>query len=407
MYKVEEIRKDFPMLSKSMQGHKLVFLDNSSTTFKPKVVIDAIETYYKDETANSHRGDYDLCYAMDVRIEQTRKNIASLINSNPNEIVFTTGTTFSLNLIAHAYVEKYLEEGDEIILSEVEHASNLLPWFDVAKKKKLVLKFVKIENGRISIDNFKAALTSKTKFVSLAQVSNVLGYKAPIKEIVDEAHKVGALVCVDAAQSAPHMSIDVADLNCDFLCFSGHKMCGPTGIGVMYGKYDLLQKMDSYFVGGGMNVKFDNSGNFVSLPAPMKFEAGTLNLAGICGLNAAITYLKTLGLDNIHAHEVEIKKYAIEKLSKLDNVEVYNPDSEAGIIDFNIKGIFAQDAATYLNSQGIACRSGQHCAKLLNNVTGVLATIRASIYLYTTKEEIDALCEAVKNGGNYLDAYFN
>ena len=403
-----KIRKDFPMLNgKTMQGHDLVYLDNSSTTFKPKQVIEAITNYYENETSNSHRGDYDLCYAMDKKIEETRKLVANFINSKPNEVVFTSGTTNSLNLVAHAYAEKYLHEGDEIILSEVEHASNLLPWFDVAKKNGIVIKFVEIEGGRITVENFKKVLSNKTKLVSFAQISNVLGYECPIKEIAKYAHEVGALVCVDAAQSAPHMHIDVVDLDCDFLCFSGHKMLGPTGIGILYGKYDLLEKMDPYFVGGGMNVKFDTKPSFSCLPSPMKFEAGTLNLAGICGLNAAISYLNNIGLDNIHKHELELKKYAVKRLSELKNVTIYNPDSPCGIIDFNIDNIFAQDAATYLNSQGIACRSGQHCAKLLPNVNGVIATVRASMYLYSTKEDIDALVEACKNGGNYLDAYFN
>lgn len=408
-FNVTRVRADFPMLSgKTMQGQPLVWLDNASTTFKPQCVIDAITDYYTNHTANSHRGDYDLCYDMDVKVLKTRELVAQFINCKPNEVVFTSGTTNSLNLIASGYAMKYLNEGDEILLSVAEHASNLLPWFEVAKKKGCKIAYVPLDKeGRITIENFKKAINEKTKLVSLAQVTNVLGYLAPIKEICEIAHRYGAVVSVDGAQSVPHMKVDVQDLDCDFLSFSGHKMCGPTGIGVLYGKYDLLQKMDPYMTGGGNNVKFYESGDATYLDAPMKFEAGTINLAGICGLFASLQYLNRIGMDAISEREAHLKRYAVEKLSALENVTIYNATSEAGIIAFNIKDVFAQDGATYLNSKGIACRSGQHCAKILNGFLDTIATIRASVYFYTTEEEIDRLVEAVKEGGNYLDAYFN
>lgn len=407
---VKKIREDFPMLSGNitMQGESLVWLDNASTTMKPRSVIEAITSYYTEHTANSHRGDYDLCFDMDKMVEGARNAVASFINCDPKEVVFTSGTTNSLNLIASAYAEKYLEAGDEILLSVAEHASNLLPWFEVAKKKGCLIKYIPLDKeGKITIDNFKNAYTSRTKLVSLAFVTNVLGYVAPIKEICKIAHEKGILVSVDGAQSVPHMKTDVKDLDCDFLSFSGHKMCGPTGIGVLYGKYDLLQKMDPYMVGGGNNVKFYEDGKAIYLDAPMKFEAGTLNLAGICGLFAAIQYLNGIGMDEIEARERYLKQYAISKLSRLDNVTIYNASAPTGIVAFNIKDVFAQDGATYLNSKGIACRSGQHCAKILNGFLDTVATIRASTYFYTTEEEIDRLVEAAKEGGNYLDAYFN
>lgn len=391
-----------------MQGQKLVWLDNASTTLKPRPVIDAITSYYTSHTANSHRGDYDLCFDMDVMVEKTRKAVASFIGSEKNEIVFTSGTTNSINLIANAYAEKVLREGDEILLSVAEHASNLLPWFEVAKRKGCKITYVPLDdNGEITLANFKKSLNEKTKIVSLAMVTNVLGTHAPIKEICALAHQVGAIVSVDGAQSVPHMVTNVKDLDCDFLSFSGHKMCGPTGIGVLYGKYDLLKEMDPYMVGGGNNVRFYENGTATYLEPPMKFESGTLNLAGICGLFAAIKYLEDIGMERISERETQLKQYAIKKLSGLDNITIYNAQTPTGIVAFNIKDVFAQDGATYLNSKGIACRSGQHCAKILNGFLDTVATIRASFYFYTSEEEIDCLVAAVKEGGNYLDAYFN
>lgn len=407
MFDPYSLRKDFPMLNgKAMQGQPLVFLDNSSTTLKPYKVIEAIDDYYNNSTSNSHRGDYDLCAAMDKKIEETRKAVASFINSEQKEIVFTTGTTESLNMIAKSFAGKYLNEGDEIILSEAEHASNLLPWFEVAKEKNLSIIFAPLENGRVTVESVLKIISPKTKLISLAHVTNVLGYELDVKRLCKEAHQRNILVSIDGAQSVPHLKTDVKDLDCDFLSFSAHKMCGPTGVGVLYAKYDLLQKMDVFKTGGGMNVKFYKDTTAIYLDAPMKFEAGTLNLAGICGLLATINYLNSVGMENIHKYEIELRKYAISELMKLDNIIIYNEDATSGIIAFNIKDVFAQDAATYLNSKGVACRSGQHCAKILNPVINTIATIRASFYFYNTKEDIDALVKAVKEGGNYLDAYF-
>ena len=410
MFDPKALRKDFPMFTEhpKMQGHPLVWLDNASTTFKPECVIKEIENYYRSETSNSHRGDYDLCYQMDQRVLAVRKTVAEFLNCDPREVVFTSGATSSLNTVAYGYGLKFLKEGDEILITEAEHASNVLPWFQIAKYTGCKVSYIPLSrNGRITPENLEKALTSNTKLVSFAAVGNVLGYEEPVKELARIAHEHGALVCLDGAQSVPHMKTDVKDLDVDFLAFSGHKMLGPTGIGVLYGKYDILSKMDPLASGGGNNDKFHLDCSVSFLPPPERFEAGTLNLAGILGLKPAIEYLENLGFDAIYKHERKLRDYAILKLKETGNAEIYNEDAEAGIVTFNIKGVFAQDAATYLNSQGIACRSGQHCAKLLNqSYLSTPATVRASFYIYNTEEDVDALAKAVKNGGNYLDAYF-
>lgn len=391
-----------------MQNHQLVWLDNASTTFKPDCVLESVSRYYTQETSNSHRGDYDLCYKVDQDILATRKTVASFINCDPTEVVFTSGTTASLNLVAFGYGVKFLKKDDEILLTQAEHASNVLPWFKVAEMTGAKISYIPLDkDGRLTVENLKKTISSHTKIVAVAEVSNVLAYIAPIKELAKVAHEHGALLVCDGAQSVPHMVTDVKDLDCDFLAFSGHKLCGPTGIGVLYGKYSLLCQMDPFMTGGGMNAKFDMCGDVGYLEPPLRFEAGTQNIEGILGLKAAIDYIQSLGMENIEKHEAELKKYAVEELEKTGNVTIYNPKSEGGIVTFNIKDVFAQDAATYLNSQGIAVRSGQHCAKILIDFLGVVATVRASFYLYTTKEDVDALVNAVKNGGNYLDAYFN
>lgn len=404
------LRKDFPMYRNSieMQGKPLVWLDNASTTFKPDCVLKAVESYYTHETSNSHRGDYDLCYNMDMKIQETRETIQKFINAkNSAEIVFTSGTTGSLNLIAYGYAAKYLTKDDEILLTEAEHASNVLPWFKVAETVGCKVSYIPLtEDGRLTVDNLKKVISKKTKIVAVAHVTNVLGYIAPIKELAKVAHEYGAIFACDGAQSVPHLPTDVQDLDVDFLAFSGHKLCGPTGIGVLYGKFDLLKLTDPFMTGGGMNTKFDMCGDVGYLNPPLRFEAGTQNIEGILGLKAAIDYISSIGMDNINHYEEELKKYAVEQLLKTGNCTIYNPNSEAAIVTFNINDVFAQDAATFLNSKGIACRSGQHCAKILNDYLGVVATVRASFYFYTTKEDVDALVDAVKHGKEFLDAYF-
>lgn len=407
MIDYEKIARDFPMLHRQVEGKRLVFLDSASTTFKPCQVIDAVNEYLTHCTANSHRGDYQTAYEVDVTVEETRKTVAKFINASSDEVVFTSGTSMSINLVAYGYGIKYLKEGDEILITQAEHASNVLPWFKVAETTGAHIGYIPLdEEGRLTPENLRKVISHKTKIVAVAHVTNVLGYLIDLKEITKIAHEFGALVIVDGAQSVPHFKTDVKDLDIDFLSFSGHKMLGPTGIGVLFGKYELLQNMDPLMMGGGMNARFDMCGDVDLLLPPMKFEAGTLNLEGIFGLKAAIEYLEEIGLDNIEAYESELRAYAISKLKELDNVIIYNEKAEAGIITLNLKDVFAQDAATFFNSQGIAVRSGQHCAKILTDFLKTHATIRMSMYFYNTKEDVDRFVEACKKGGNFLDAYF-
>ena len=409
MYDVYKIRKQFPMLTNDikMQNKPLVFLDNCSTTFKPQCVIDAMDLYYTKMNSNSHRGDYDLSVEVDEMIEQARKVIASFVNSEPNEVVFTTGATGGLNLVAYGYALKFLKKGDEIVLSYAEHASNVLPWFRIAELTGAVIKYVEIENGRLLPKNLQKVVNSKTKIVSLAHVGNILGYVADVKEFAKIAHSVGAIMVVDGAQSVPHVKTDFKDMDADFLAFSAHKMCGPTGMGALIGKYELLLKMDPVTTGGGMNSTFKKEGTVDYRLPPYKFEAGTQNVAGIFGFKKAVEFIQEIGIENIHNHDQELLKYAIEKLENYDNIIIYNKDACNGILTFNIKGVFPQDEATLMNYKGIAIRSGEHCAKLLDNYLGTKATCRMSTYLYTTKEEIDTFVDAIINGGDILDAYFH
>ncbi len=409
MYDVYKIREQFPMLNKQkmMQGKPLVFLDNASTTFKPQCVIDAMNKYYQEETSNSHRGDYDLCNKVDREVQECRQLVSEFINCDINEVVFTSGDTMSLNMVAYGYGIQNLKKDDEIVLTEGEHASNVLPWFKVSHITGAKIVYAPLdEDGRLTEENLAKTINKNTKVVSLAHVGNVLGFKLNIKKIAEICHKNGAIIVVDGAQSVPHFKTDFKDWDIDFLTFSGHKMCAPTGIGCLIGKKALLDEMDPVFVGGGMNETFTKPNNLVPFEAPSKFEAGTLNVAGIYGLKAAIKFLMEIGMDAIDAHDIELKQYAVSRL-KDSNVIVYNEKSESGILTFNLPGIFAQDEGTYLNYKGIAIRSGQHCDKLLNDFLKTPATCRASFYFYTTKEEVDALVDELLNGGDILDAYFN
>jgi len=408
MIDYKQFLKDFPILNKKMQDHRLVYLDNAATSFKPTCVLEAIQDYYENYCANTHRGDYDLAHFADVKYDEARQVVANFINADKNEVVFTAGTSMSINMIAYGYAMEFLHEGDEILITEAEHASNVLPWFSVAKEKKCVIRYIPLtEDGRLTPENVLKAMTDKVKIIAVAQVTNVLGYYVDIKKIAQIAHKFNAVIIVDGAQSVPHFKVDVKDLDCDFLSFSGHKMCGPTGIGVMYGKYELLKKMRPLLSGGGMNARFNTCGEVTLLLPPAKFEAGTQNIEGAIGLARAIKYLEEIGMENIERHESELRQYAIAKLKELPNIILYNEKAESGIITFNVKDVFAQDAATYLNSKGVCVRSGQHCAKILMDFLKTVATVRASFYFYNTKADVDVFVDACKKAGDFLDAYFN
>ena len=409
MFDPYKIRQDFPMFKNKtqMQGHDMIFLDNASTTFKPQCVIDAMNYYNEHETSNSTRGDYDTMYHVDQRINKTRQLVANFINAEVNEIVFTSGATESLNLAAFGYFASHLQKGDEILITVAEHASNTLPWYKLQEKIGCKVKFIPLtEEGRLTVENVEKTITEKTKVIAVANVTNVLGFYADLKPICELAHKRGILVVCDGAQSVPHFKVDVKELDVDFLGFSGHKMLGPTGIGVLFGRKELLAETEPIILGGGMNEVFEMDGSYVLHPAPAKLEAGTHNIQAIYGLGAAVEYIDKIGIDNITKYEKELRAYALKKMREVKDIIIYNENAESGIVSFNIKGVFAQDLGTLLNSKGIAVRSGNHCAKNLKNQIHEIATVRASFYFYNTKEEIDALVEALNEGGNFLDAYF-
>jgi len=383
------VKNDFKMLGKS-----LIYFDSAATSFKPSRVVESIVDYYTNYTANAHRGDYDISYEVDTKYEGVREKVRNFINANQKEeIVFTSGTTESLNMIAKGFFENYLNNGDEVLLTKGEHASNILPWFEI--KKDIKINYIELDNDLVTIENVKKAITKDTKVISLAHITNVIGDERPVKEITELAHKNNILVVLDAAQSIPHKKIDVKDLDVDFMAFSGHKMCGPTGIGVLYGKYDLLKALYPQNVGGGMNNDFESNMTYKYKEIPHKLEAGTPNIAGVIGLGAAIDYLNNIGIDKIENYIKDLRKYAIDKLSKLNNIEIYNKDKESTTIIFNVKGVHSQDTATYLNKMSICVRAGNHCAKILKEEIGVTNTCRVSLYFYNTKEDIDKLIDAL------------
>lgn len=389
--------KDFPQLKKIG-----VFLDTAASSLKPQSVIDAVDHYYSNLSSNIHRGMYKASVEATMLYEETRQDVAEFINAREDEIIFTRGTTNSLNTVAYSYALANLKPGDEIITSELEHHSSFLPMQYVAKMTGATLKFVELnDRARITVDNFKKALSDKTKIVALTYVSNVMGYITPIKEIIKLAHENNAIVVVDAAQAVQHIQVDVKDLDCDFLAFSGHKMLGPTGVGILYGKKKHLKKMEPFEYGGDMN---DDVNKDMSewKPGPQKFEAGTMPIASVLGFKEAIQYINKAGLDNISQLIDELHTYAIKELNKLEGITIYNPDSETGIITFNIENVPSHDAIGFLAEQNIAIRAGQHCAKLICDWLGIHSCLRASVYLYNTLEDIDAFVKSVKEAIDYF-----
>ena len=384
-------REDFLMLNE-----KIVYFDSGATTLKPKILSEATSNYYNHYSANAHRGDYDISLRVDKEYEHTRKLVKELLNAkDTKEIVFTSGATDSLNKIIFGYFKYILNEGDEILLTKSEHASNILPWFELASELGLIIKYIDLTDNEVKIDNIN--ITDKTKVISLAHVTNVLGDIRPIKEITKLAHEKGIYVLVDGSQSVPHMKVDVEDLDIDFLAFSAHKMLGPTGLGILYGKEKYLNKIRPINVGGGMNSSFSYDGTREYNDLPHRLEAGTPNIAAVIGFGKVIEYINNIGIENIHKHEIELKKYAVSRLKEIPNIVIYNENTLGGIIAFNYEGIFAQDLAIYLNKHGICVRAGNHCAKMLKDEIGIKNTCRISFYLYNTKEEIDYLIEVLKN----------
>lgn len=400
---IEKIRKDFPFFENNQD---IIFFDNAATALKPKLVIDAVNNYYTNLSVNAHRGDYDLSYKVDTLIEETRNKVSSFINADAKLISFTYGTTHALNLVAFGYVVNNLNEGDEILISELEHSSNMLPWFEIAKSKKAKIRYVELDNKKITPESFKKSITAKTKFVSLAQTSNVLGDTIDAKEICKITHENNAICIIDGAQSTPHFKVDVKDMNCDFFVFSGHKLGSPTGVGGLYIKEKYFKELKPTLLGGGMNKKIEKNGDYFSYENIRKLEAGTPNIEGIIGLGAAIDQINKIGIDNIEKYIYTLRDYALNKLKKLDNIEIYNEESKGSTIVFNIKNVFAQDGASYFNKYGICLRSGQHCAKLVEGVIGTYATLRCSFYYYNTFKEIDKFIEVASKGSDFLEAYF-
>ena len=390
------IEADFPILQRKINGQPLVYLDSAATSLTPNPVVKAMAGYYREYNANIHRGIHTLAEEANKAYEQVRAQVSQLIGAGSSaEIIFVRNTTEAINLVATSWAMEQVGPGDEILITEMEHHANLIPWQRVARNRRATLKFIPVDgDGRLQID--EALFTPRTKLVAFSHVSNVLGTINPAKILVDLAHKVGAAVLVDAAQSVPHLPVDVSDLDADFVAFSGHKMLGPTGVGVLYAKQKLLQAMEPYQVGGDMirRVSFqDAEWNDI----PFKFEAGTPNIAGVIGLGAAITYLESIGLENIQKRIGQLEKAAHERLSEIDGITVYGPDSDerVGVVSFNIDGIHAHDLATLIDRQGIAIRSGHHCAQPLVQKFGVPAMARASFYIYNSMDDIDRLVEAI------------
>jgi cysteine desulfurase / selenocysteine lyase len=404
---VKEIRKLFPILDQEVNGKPLVYFDSAATSQKPLPVIEALDQYYRQYNSNVHRGVHTLGTKATDAYEGAREKVRRFINAkSTQEIIFTRGTTTALNLVAASYGRANLQEGDEIVITYMEHHSNLIPWQQAAKQTGATLKYIPLQaDGTIDIKDVETTVTANTKIVAIAHVSNVLGTINPVKEIARIAHQYGAVVVVDAAQSAPHMKIDVQDLDCDFLAFSGHKMCGPTGIGVLYGKRDLLERMEPVEFGGEM-IDFVELYDSTWKELPWKFEGGTPIIAGAIGLGAAIDFLEDVGLDHIAAHEHELAQYALEQMSAIDGLTIYGPKQRGGLVTFNIDGVHPHDVATVLDAEGIAVRAGHHCAQPLMKWLNVTATARASFYLYNTKEEIDQLVVALQKTKEYFGHVF-
>ena len=384
-------REDFELLKRN-----IIYFDNGATSLKPRIIAETVSDYYNNYSANAHRGDYDLSLQVDAKFEGTRNLVKEFINAKKDkEIIFTSGTTDSLNKIIFGYFKYHLKENDEVLLTKSEHASNILPWFELAEQLKLNIKYIPLDNLEVTLENVKKAITSNTKVISIAHITNVVGDVRPIKEIIKYAHEHDILVIVDGAQSVAHHKTDVQDLDVDFLAFSAHKMLGPTGVGILYGKEQLLNNIRPIIFGGGMNASFQFDKTRVYNEIPSLLEAGTLNIAGVIGFGEAINYLNNLGMDKINEYEKDLKKYAIEQLKKVKDIIIYNENSESGIITFNIKDVFSQDLAIYLDKYNICVRAGNHCAKILKDDLGIKNTCRISLYFYNTKEEIDYLVETL------------
>ncbi|CAN2255151.1 cysteine desulfurase SufS [Bacillus vallismortis] len=404
---ITDIREQFPILHQQVNGHDLVYLDSAATSQKPRAVIETLDKYYNHYNSNVHRGVHTLGTRATDGYEGAREKVRKFINAKSMaEIIFTKGTTTSLNMVALSYARANLKPGDEVVITYMEHHANIIPWQQAVKATGATLKYIPLqEDGTISLEDVRETVTSNTKIVAVSHVSNVLGTINPIKEMAKIAHDNGAVIVVDGAQSTPHMKIDVQDLDCDFFAISSHKMCGPTGIGVLYGKKALMENMEPAEFGGEM-IDFVGLYESTWKELPWKFEAGTPIIAGAIGLGAAIDFLEEIGLDEISRHEHKLAAYALERFRQLDGVTVYGPEERAGLVTFNLDDVHPHDVATVLDAEGIAVRAGHHCAQPLMKWLDVTATARASFYLYNTEEEIDKLAEALQKTKEYFTNVF-
>lgn len=406
----QEIKRYFPILNQEVNGHPLVYLDSAATSQKPIQVIEAMRKYYELDNSNVHRGVHTLGNRATDLYEGSREKVRKFINANSTkEVIFTRGTTTSLNTVAGGYARQTLQEGDEIVISYMEHHSNIIPWQQVAKEKGAVLKYLDLEaDGTISLDTVRKTITPKTKIVSVMMVSNVLGTINPIKEIAKIAHENGAIMVVDGAQAVPHMKVDVQDIDCDFLAFSGHKMCGPTGIGVLYGKQAILENMEPVEFGGEM-IDFVGLHDSTWKELPWKFEGGTPIIASAIGLGAAIDFLEEIGLEKIEAYEHKLAAYAMDQMETIDGLSIYGPrdaNKRCGLVTFNLDDVHPHDVATVLDMNGIAVRAGHHCAQPLMKWLQVSATARASFYMYNDEADVDALVAGLRSAKEYFNDVF-
>ncbi|WP_314591722.1 cysteine desulfurase [Paenibacillus terrigena] len=398
-----QIRKLFPILDQEVNGHPLVYLDSAASSQKPISVIEAVKQYYEHDNANVHRGVHTLGSRATDAYEGAREKVAQFINAKRSEeIIFTRGTTTALNLVASSYARLNCQEGDEIVITPMEHHSNLIPWQQTAKATGATLKYIPLQpDGTIHLSDVEQIITDRTKVVSMTYVSNVLGVVNPVKQVAEIAHRHGAVMVVDGAQSTPHMKVDVQDLDCDFYAFSGHKMCAPTGIGVLYGKKSLLNNMEPIEFGGEM---IDEVGLYESTwkEIPYRFEGGTPIIAGAVGLGAAIDFLEEIGMDEIERHEQQLTAYAMDRLSEIEGITIYGPQKRAGLVTFNLGDVHPHDVATVLDAQGIAIRAGHHCCQPLMRWLEASSTARASLYLYNTEEDVDRLVKGLIQTKEYF-----
>ncbi|WP_099159992.1 cysteine desulfurase [Virgibacillus ndiopensis] len=404
---VKAIRQQFPILNQEVNGHPLVYLDSSATSQKPLPVIEAVDAYYRQDNSNVHRGVHTLGTRATDKYEGAREKVRRFINaSSTAEVIFTRGTTTSINTVAYSYARSNLKTGDEIVITPMEHHSNIIPWQQAAKATGARLKYLPLqEDGTISLEDVRETITDNTKLVAVTHVSNVLGTVNPVKEIAKIAHEHGAVMLIDGAQGAPHMKVDVQDIDCDFYAFSGHKMCAPTGIGVLYGKRQHLESMEPVEFGGEM-IDFVNLYDSTWKELPWKFEGGTPIIAGAIGLGAAIDFLNNVGMENIAEHEHKLAAYALEKLRTIDGISIFGPEKRAALVTFNLDDVHPHDTATALDAEGIAVRAGHHCAQPLMKWLNVTATARASFYLYNTEEDIDTLVDGLLKTKEYFGDVF-